>query len=127
MKQLKKITSILLILSYLFVPICAEEEIVNYSFSTPEPATFSVTVPTSLPVHMDGYGNVTTSNNVVIVNNSNDVVQVVNMEIQSTSDYTITNYDENFRIKTINSKQFAININGSKRDEIFATLTFVVV
>lgn len=116
-KQINKILIIAIMLSSLVAPVYAEESVVGYSFSTPEPALFSVTIPSSSPIYVDGYGNVTTSENAVIINNSNDAIQVVNLELQPMSEYIIVDYDENFRAKKINSKQFAMNINGSKTQQ----------
>lgn len=79
-----------------------------------EPAVFSVTVPTSLPLHVDGYGVVTTAPNVDIINNSNGSVRVVDLSVVPTGVYSITSYDDDFDSKYINTYEMALNINGSK-------------
>ena len=83
-----------------------------------EPAVFSVTVPTSLPLYVNEYGVVSTASNATITNNSNSSVQVVDMNIVSTSEYDIKSYDEDFDSKYMNTYELALNINGSKtRDD----------
>ena len=79
-----------------------------------EPAVFSVTVPTSLPLYVDGYGSITTASNAQIINNSNSSVRVVDMSITPTGAYNIKSYDEDFTNKYVNSYEMALNINGSK-------------
>ncbi len=79
-----------------------------------EPAVFSVTVPTSFPVFVDGYGNASTANNTAIINNSNSAVRVVDMGVGQAGSYNIVGYEEDFSTKYLNSNQIALNINGSK-------------
>ena len=93
-----------------------EEELLITADSI-EPAVFSVTVPTSLPLYVDGYGRVTTAPNVKITNNSNGSVKVVDVSIASTGTYDIKSYDEDFSDKYINANELALSINGSKTQE----------
>ena len=88
-----------------------------------EPAVFSVTVPTSLPAQVDGYGVITTSDNAFIINNSESAVQIVDMTIQQTGNYTIVGYDESFANKKINSNQMALTVDGFKTQQD-GTFTF---
>ena len=62
-----------------------------------EPAVFSVTVPTSLPIHVDSYGRTTSATNASIINNSNSAVRVVDIEVKATDIYQLVGYDENLR------------------------------
>ena len=55
-------------------------------------ATFSVTVPTALPITVAADGSVTTADDVKIINNSPGAVKVTNMTISS-DDWTEVNYD----------------------------------
>ena len=79
-----------------------------------EPAVFSVTVPTSLPIYADGYGNITVATNAAIVNNGNSSVKVTNLGIAQTGPFNIADFDEDFRYKYLDAFEFAMNINGSK-------------
>ena len=79
-----------------------------------EPAVFSVTVPTSLPIYADEYGNITVATNAAIVNNGNSSVKVTNLGITQTGPFNIADFDEDFRYKYLDAFEFAMNINGSK-------------
>jgi hypothetical protein len=78
-------------------------------------ATFSVTVPTALPVTVDATGVVTTATDAKIVNNSHGAVRVTNMVISGVDDWEIVNYDSaNMSAEKANSHKVAIQINGDK-------------
>lgn len=78
-------------------------------------ATFSVTVPTALPVTVDGTGAVTTADNVYIENNSHGAVKVTNMTIEGVGDWVICNYDSTDMTKEkAGAKKIAMSINGDK-------------
>lgn len=57
--------------------------------STP---TFSVTVPTTLPIHMDAYGDVTCGD-ITITNNSAGPVQVEDTQLTALNGWTLVDYD----------------------------------
>lgn len=61
---------------------------------TREAATFNVTVPTSLPLHVSTNGEVTTATNAKLVNNSGAPVYVKKVEINTVGDWTLAAYDE---------------------------------
>lgn len=57
-------------------------------------AVFSVTVPTSLPVQINGYGQVVTATDAIIKNNSVGVVYISNVEINSLNNWKLAKYDK---------------------------------
>lgn len=96
-----------------------------------QPAIFSVSVPTSFPVHVNADGSVSTANNVTITNNSSGAVKVVDMSIQQTGTYQIIGYEENFGGKFIDTNQMALNIHGAKTQNdgslLFDAATFPII
>ncbi|WP_294852427.1 hypothetical protein [uncultured Oscillibacter sp.] len=78
-------------------------------------ATFSVTVPTSLPINVDTDGNVTTATNLKIVNNGHGAVKVTNMSVKGIEDWQIVSYDNaNMVSEKVNAHKIAMAINGDK-------------
>lgn len=78
-------------------------------------ATFSVTVPTSLPINVDADGNVTTATNLKIVNNGHGAVKVTNMSVKGIEDWQIISYDNaNMVSEKVNAHKIAMAINGDK-------------
>lgn len=82
---------------------------------TAEPATFSVTLPTTLALSMDGSGNVTAATTAKIVNNSSGSVKVTNVTITGSDGWETQDYDTmDTSQMLVNSKKFALDINGCK-------------
>lgn len=54
--------------------------------------TFNVTVPTTLPIHMDAYGNITCGN-IVITNNGTESVVVEDAQLTALNGWTLVDYD----------------------------------
>ena len=61
---------------------------------TREAATFSVTVPTSLPVSMKADGTVATATDAAIINNGSYPVSICKVEMTSINDWGLTVYDK---------------------------------
>lgn len=61
---------------------------------TREAATFSVTVPTSLPVSMKADGTVATATDAAIINNGSYPVSISKVEMTSINDWGLTVYDK---------------------------------
>ena len=82
---------------------------------TREAATFSVSVPTSIPVFVkaDGSVNVPSSDAVKIVNNSGGSVKVSQIDINN-GDWTITDYNKGDRsvlaAQPVNSKKLGLSL-----------------
>ena len=78
-------------------------------------ATFSVTVPTALPITVDAVGNVSTADNVYIENNSHGAVCVTDMSIDGVNGWEIVNYDTVDMVKQkVGAKKISMMINGDK-------------
>ena len=82
---------------------------------TAEAATFSVTVPTALPINVAADGTVTTANDAKIINNSHGAVKVTNMTIAGQNSWVVIHYDSaNMAAEKVDSKKVAMTINGDK-------------
>ena len=82
---------------------------------TAEAATFSVTVPTALPIDVAADGTVTVANDVYIVNNSHGAVKVTNMTIAGADGWTIVDWDSaNMAAEKVGATKVAMTINTDK-------------
>ena len=82
---------------------------------TREAATFSVVVPTTLPISVDADGNVTTATDAAINNNSGAPVAVTKVELASLSDWTLAAYSRDILNLPVDTKQFGLQMNiGNK-------------
>lgn len=97
-KSIKQALSLLLVAAMLIACIpaamAAEDQTsgtvpVAITASTP---AFSVTVPTTLPIHMDAYGNVTCGN-ITITNNSAGPVLVEDTQLTALNGWALVDYD----------------------------------
>lgn len=80
-----------------------------------EAATFSVTVPTTLPISVDANGNVTTATDAAINNNSGAPVAVTKVELTSQSNWTLAAYSRDILNLPVDTKQFGLQMNiGNK-------------
>lgn len=80
-----------------------------------EAATFSVTVPTTLPISVDADGNVTTATDAAINNNSGAPVAVTKVELTSQSNWTLAAYSRDILNLPVDTKQFGLQMNiGNK-------------
>ena len=78
---------------------------------TREAATFSVVVPTTLPISVDADGNVTTATDASIINNSSAPVAVTKVELASLSDWTLAAYSRDILNLPVDAKQFGLQMN----------------
>lgn len=76
-----------------------------------EAATFSVTVPTTLPISVDANGNVTTATDAAIINNSGAPVAVTKVELASLSDWTLAAYSRDILNLPVDTRQFGLQMN----------------
>ena len=76
-----------------------------------EAATFSVTVPTTLPISVDADGNVTTATDAAINNNSGAPVAVTKVELASLSDWTLAAYSRDILNLPVDTRQFGFQMN----------------
>ena len=78
-----------------------------------EEAVFSVTVPTSLPVHIGSDGAVTTpENGANIMNNSAAPVAVQNVNVTAAPGWTLIDYSTNPTTFKINEKKLGLELNN---------------
>ena len=78
---------------------------------TREAATFSVVVPTTLPISVDADGNVTTATDAAINNNSGAPVAVTKVELTSQSNWTLAAYSRDILNLPVDAKQFGLQMN----------------
>ena len=78
---------------------------------TREAATFSVVVPTTLPISVDADGNVTTATDASIINNSSAPVAVTKVELASLSEWTLAAYSRDILNLPVDAKQFGLQMN----------------
>lgn len=76
-----------------------------------EAATFSVVVPTTLPISVDADGNVTTATDATIINNSGATVAVTKVELNSQSNWTLAAYNRDILNLPVDAKQFGLQMN----------------
>lgn len=76
-----------------------------------EAATFSVTVPTTLPISVDADGNVTTATDAAIINSSGAPVAVTKIELASLSDWTLAAYSRDILNLPVDTRQFGLQMN----------------
>lgn len=81
------------------------------------PATFSVTVPTQVPMTYNADGTVTVPDNLVITNNSKGAVTVSDAAINGQNGWSVVDYDtleaklDNMKVDT---HEIAFELNGAK-------------
>ena len=78
---------------------------------TREAATFSVTVPTTLPISVDANGNVTTATDAAINNNSGAPVAVTKVELTGQSNWTLAAYSRDILNLPVDTRQFGLQMN----------------
>lgn len=76
-----------------------------------EAATFSVTVPSTLPIAVDADGNVTTATDATIINNSGAPVAVTKVELNSQSNWTLAAYSRDILNLPVDTRQFGLQMN----------------
>ena len=76
-----------------------------------EAATFSVTVPSTLPIAVDANGNVTTATDATIINNSGAPVAVTKVELNSQSNWTLAAYSRDILNLPVDTRQFGLQMN----------------
>ena len=82
---------------------------------TTEVPTFSVTVPTALPITVKADGTHVYATNVEIVNNSKGMVHVVDMDIEGANSWVTVDYDSaDMASEPVDSQVVALNVNGDK-------------
>jgi len=90
---------------------------------TREAATFSVTVPTSLPVTVAADGTVTVADNATIENNGSGAVCVKNVKVTASENWALASFDKSAMLKEApGTKKVGLSITmGSKTAATSAT------
>lgn len=88
-----------------------------------EALTFDVTVPTSLPIHVSASGEVTTADDVKIINNSHGAVTVSNVTLHSHGDWSAVDTETDLSDTPVGTKQYSMTINNETTTEAGA-ITF---
>lgn len=82
---------------------------------TAEGATFSVAVPTSLPINVAADGTVATATDAKIVNNGAGAVIVTALAATGADDWELVDFDSaDMAAAKVNSHKIAMEINGDK-------------
>ena len=76
-------------------------------------ATFSVTVPTVLPVDLDANGVVTVATDNKIINNSWGPVEVKGVSLTPLNDWVLVDFETDFKNKKVGLKEFGFELNNS--------------
>ena len=78
-----------------------------------DPAVFSVTVPTALPVDMNAQGEITVADNAKIINNSVGAVRVEDVEITAGTGWTLIDFNTDRATLLVDEKKVGIELNGT--------------
>lgn len=91
---------------------------------TRDAPTFSVTVPTSMPISVGADGKVTTAGNVAIENNSSRSVCVKSVVINAASDWTLAKFDKAaMQNEAIDSKKLGFSMTIGTQHTAATTTT----
>lgn len=77
------------------------------------PNVFSVIVPTSLPINVDGNNIVATANEAKIINNSYGTIKVTGAQINAINEWSLSDYNTDFKSTKVGIKQFGFQLQGS--------------
>ncbi|WP_294852425.1 leucine-rich repeat domain-containing protein [uncultured Oscillibacter sp.] len=86
---------------------------VSQSILSQTQTTFSVTLPTALPVNVDADGIVTTATNTKIVNNSYGPVEVSGIRVESQNGWSLVDFNTDFTKSKVNVKQYGLRLQGN--------------
>ena len=75
---------------------------------------FSVTVPASLTMTVSKYGEVYTSDNAVIVNNSTGAVEVTAVTVSAANGWTLVPYNTGMATAKVDTKLIGFSLNGAQ-------------
>lgn len=120
MNRHTKAISIILIMMYIFSISVYATDVTSPGSSASSKATmsqsttiFNVTVPTSLPVTVDGDCNVIVSNTAKIVNNSFGPIKISSITLTPINDWSLVDFSSNFKSAKVGLKQFGFRLNDT--------------
>ncbi len=76
-------------------------------------ARFSVTVPAFMTIVVSENGEVYTADNIEIVNHSTGTVEITDIRVASSADWTLVPYDTNMADEKVDSRQIGFLLNGT--------------
>ena len=94
---------------------------------TVTPLSFSVTVPSVLPITVNGEGEVTVADEVKIINNSQGKVEVKSLELTTSDGWSLNAMNSDFANMPVNSKVLGMSFNGKDATEGNLADTFAVI
>lgn len=94
---------------------------------TVTPLSFSVTVPSVLPITVNGNGEVAVADKVKIVNNSQGKVEVKSLELTTSDGWSLNAMNSDFANMPVNSKVLGMSFNGKDATEGNLAATFAVI
>ena len=71
-----------------------------------------VTVPVSMPIHVDNKGVVTTSDKTNITNNSFAPVEITNIKVTPKDGWSLQDFEKNYHSCKLGTKEFGLKIDG---------------
>lgn len=77
-------------------------------------SSFKVAVPTVLPIDVDENNNVTVATDARIVNSGSGAVEVTNATVEGQNDWSIVDFETDFKKVPVNTKQYGMIINNSE-------------
>lgn len=131
MNLIKKVPAFLLATLLAVAPVYAAETPVKVTSDggtgitpvtlTADAATFSVTLPTSVAIHVNPDGTVTCPSNVTITNGSTAAVKVTNIEMKNGT-WTLVPYTTNMAVELVDVKKLGLQVTCGT-DTIATTTT----
>lgn len=94
---------------------------------TVTPLSFSVTVPSVLPITVNGNGEVSVATNTKIVNNSQGKVEVKDLTVTTGGSWNLVPMTDDFANKAVNTKDFGMSFNGADAATEELESTFAVI
>ncbi len=91
------------------------------------PLTFSVSVPSALPITVNGDGEVTVATNTKIINNSQGKVEVKDLVVNAQGSWKLVPMTDDFAGKAVNTKEFGVSFNKADAATTELETTFAVI
>ena len=79
-----------------------------------EPSNMRVVIPAVLPITVDENNNVMTASNAQIQNLSQGQIQITNCVVETLNAWKLVDFDTNFNVVPVDSKQFGFKMQGFK-------------
>ena len=115
-KLLALILSIVTCITLVISSSATEIDVNNSSNNLPvtlnaEASSFSVTLPTSLPINVSSDGEGTVSDACRIINNSSGPIEIKSVALNTKNDWKLVEYDNDLVSEATGSKKFGFKLN----------------